>query len=92
MANITLSGLQPTTAQSAIDKTKYHLSATATAVINAVFSSVVKVSNNVAFPSQNFNIANLNAPITNQKSATPGYLIGRRPFRGLLFPRGYYNR
>jgi len=92
MANITLSGLQPTTAQSAIDKTKYHLSATATAVINAVFSSIVKVSNNVALPPQNFNIANLNSPIVNQKSAIPAYLIGRRPFKGLLFPRGYYNR
>jgi hypothetical protein len=64
---------------------------TATGFINPVFSSVVRTSNNIAI-SYNYNIANLDSPVTGSRSSTPGILTGRRPRFGQLFPRGYFNR
>ena len=64
---------------------------TATPFITPVFSSLERVSSNIA-TSQNFNIANLDSPVTGNRSSAPGALTGRRPKYGQLFPRGYYNR
>lgn len=91
MADIVLSDLQPTTAETAVDTTVRFLQSTATASINPVFSSVDRVSNNIAF-SSNYNINNLDSPVSGNRSSTPGVLTGRRPRFGQLFPRGYFNR
>jgi hypothetical protein len=64
---------------------------TATPFIDPIFSSIYRVSSNIAI-SQNFNINNLDSPVTGNRSSVPGLLIGRRPKYGQLFPRGYYNR
>ena len=88
MANITLSET-PTGAVSS-----QFISAqptTNTPLINPIFSSIERVSSNIAI-SQNFNINNLDSPVTGNRSSVPGLLTGRRPKSGQLFPRGYYNR
>ena len=64
---------------------------TATPLIDPIFSSIYRVSSNIAI-STNFNINNLDSPVTGNKSSVPGLLTGRRPKYGQLFPRGYYNR
>ena len=64
---------------------------TATPFIDPIFSSIERVSSNIA-TSTNFNINNLDSPVTGNKSSAPGILTGRRPRFGLLFPRGYFNR
>lgn len=89
MANITLSET-PTESISGFNKTKL-VSNTSTAVITPEFSSVSRVSGPPVAP-QNFNIADLDAPGTGTRRAERGFLGGRRPYFGLLFPRGYYNR
>ena len=64
---------------------------TATPFIDPIFSSIERVSSNIA-TSQNFNINNLDSPVTGNRSSVPVLLTGRRPKYGLLFPRGYFNR
>lgn len=64
---------------------------TATPFIDPIFSSILRVSSNIAI-TKNFNIANLDSPVTGNRSSVPGLLTGRRPRSGQLFPRGYYNR
>jgi len=64
---------------------------TSTPLIDPILSSIYRVSSNIAI-SQNFNINNLDSPVTGNKSSVPGLLTGRRPKYGQLFPRGYYNR
>lgn len=64
---------------------------TATPLIDPILSSISRVSSNIA-TSTNFNINNLDSPVTGNKSSVPGLLTGRRPKYGQLFPRGYYNR
>lgn len=64
---------------------------TATPFIDPIFSSILRVSSNIAI-SRNFNISNLDSPVTGNRSSVPGLLTGRRPKFGQLFPRGYYNR
>jgi hypothetical protein len=64
---------------------------TNTPLINPIFSSIERVSSNIA-TSQNFNITNLDSPVSGNRSSVPGLLTGRRPKYGQLFPRGYYNR
>ena len=91
MADIALTGLQPTTAEIAIDSAKYFVQTTATGFINPTISSAARTSNNIAI-SYNYNISNLDSPITGNRSSTPGILTGRRPRFGQLFPRGYFNR
>lgn len=91
MADIPLDGLQPTTAEIAVDNTKLFLQTTATGFINPTFSSVTRTSNNTAI-SYNYNITNLDSPVTGNRSSAPGILTGRRPTYGQLFPRGYFNR
>lgn len=91
MPDIVLSDLQPTTAATAVDNSIAFLPTTATPSINPVFSSVARVSNNISF-SSNYNINNLDSPVTGSRSSTPGILTGRRPTFGQLFPRGYFNR
>ena len=87
MPNINLSGLQPTTAIP-VRNTTFHLKQTAVGFLQIVFSSVVRLP----VAPRNFNINDLDAPGTNSKKSQRGFLTGRRPVFGLLFPRGYYNR
>tara|TARA_B100000902_G_scaffold391906_1_gene443346 strand:+ start:2457 stop:2732 length:276 start_codon:yes stop_codon:yes gene_type:complete len=91
MANITLSET-PDTVVSGFDQTKL-LPNTATAVITPYFSSLDRVSG-IADTPQNYDIEDLDrgeSPRERRRS-TRGFLRGRRPYFGLLFPRGYYNR
>lgn len=78
---------------SAIDpfSTNRLIANTSTKVINAVFSSLERVAGPANTP-KNFEISQLDAPGTGTRQSIRGFLRGRRPFRGLLFPRGYYNR
>jgi len=87
MANINLSGLQPTTAVSTRNNT-LHFRQTAVGFLQLVFSSLVRSP----VAPRNFNINNLDSPTSGEKRAERGFLFGRRPSRGLLFPRGYYNK
>ena len=92
MANITLADYGTvTTAVSGIDQTKYGKETTATAFISPTFSSVARTSSAANAPT-NFNITDLTVPTAGSRASERGLLFGRRPHRGLLFPRGYYNR
>ena len=91
MADITIADYGTvTTAATGFDQTKM-VASTATAVINPTFSSVARTSSPANAPT-NFNIADLTSPPTGSREAERGLLYGRRPHRGLLFPRGYYNK
>lgn len=90
MANITLVGLQPGTAVVSVDTTKTQAT-TATSFVNPTLSSIIRVTQNTP-TYKNFNISNLDSPVTGNRSSTPGVLTGRRPIYGQLFPRGYFNK
>ena len=91
MADITLSDYGTvTTAVTGIDQTKMDES-TATGFITPTYSSVTRVSSSANAPT-NFNIDDLTDPPTGSRASERGHLFGRRPHRGLLFPRGYYNK
>ena len=95
MALITLSET-PSLPADGFDETKLQPN-TATAFIVTVFSATARVTAPSGTP-QNFNINTLeySGPQNNQpyqkRRPQPGFLKGRRPYFGLLFPRGYYNR
>tara|TARA_B100000902_G_C27286343_1_gene904627 strand:- start:46 stop:324 length:279 start_codon:yes stop_codon:yes gene_type:complete len=92
MANITLADYGTvTTAATCIDQNKYGKETTATAFVTPTYSSTARVSSPADTPT-NFNITDLTAPTTGSRKSERGLLYGRRPHRGLLFPRGYYNR
>ena len=92
MANITIADYGTvTTAVSGIDQTKYGKETTATAVISPTYSSVSRVTSAANAPT-NFNIGDLTDPPAGSRESERGLLQGRRPHRGLLFPRGYYNK
>lgn len=92
MANITLADYGTvTTAVTGIDQTKHGKETTATAFITPTYSSITRTSSAANAPT-NFNIGDLTAPATGSRKSERGLLTGRRPHRGLLFPRGYYNR
>lgn len=80
----------PTSAVTSFDSTK-KIQTTAVAVIAPTFSSIDRVSGPAEAPI-NFNITQLDAPGTGTRDAVRGFLQGRRPYFGLLFPRGYYNK
>ena len=91
MADITIAGYGTvTTAVPGVDQTKM-VASTATGFITPTYSSVTRVSSPANAPT-NFNIADLTSPPTGSREAERGLLYGRRPHRGLLFPRGYYNK
>ena len=93
MANITLSET-PDTVVSGFDPIQTRLVAnTATAVITPDFSSLDRVAGPPLSP-QNFDIEDLDkgASPRERRRSERGFLRGRRPYFGLLFPRGYYNR
>ena len=79
-----------TTAVTGIDQTKM-VESTATASITPTFSSVARVTSAANAPT-NFNIGDLTDPPAGSRAAERGLLYGKRPHRGLLFPRGYYNK
>lgn len=81
----------PTTVTTAVDQSIAFTQTTATGFINPTISSVERTSNNIAI-SYNYNITNLDSPVTGNRSSAPGVLTGRRPVYGQLFPRGYFNR
>jgi hypothetical protein len=91
MANITLSET-PGAVVSGFDTTKL-IATTSTAVITPDFSSLDRVSGPPLVP-QNFDITDLDkgASPRERRRSERGFLRGRRPYFGLLFPRGYYNR
>ena len=95
MALITLSET-PSLPADGFDKTKLQPN-TATGFIATVFSATARVTAPASTP-QNFDINNLDysGPQNNQpyqkRRPQRGFLKGRRPYFGLLFPRGYYNR
>ena len=95
MALITLSET-PSLPVDGFDETKLQQN-TATPFIATVFSGTARVTAPSGTP-QNFDINNLDysGPQNNQpyqkRRPQPGFLKGRRPYFGLLFPRGYYNR
>jgi hypothetical protein len=78
------------------DKTKL-TSNTSTPSISVVFSSTDRVLGPPETP-QTFDINDLDysGPVEGQpyqkRRPSRGFLRGRRPYFGLLFPRGYYNR
>ena len=43
-------------------------------------------------PETNGTISIGNLPLRDEDISTPGYLTGRRPAKGQLFPRGVYNK
>ena len=92
MADITLSDYGTvTTAAAGTDQTK-NVATTANNIFTATFSSVTRTASPANSPA-NFNIADLtSAPAGSSNAAERGLLYGRRPHRGLLFPRGYYNK
>ena len=91
MADITIAGYGTvTTAVSGNDQTK-RVASTATWFITPTFSSVSRTSSPANAPT-NFNIDDLTDPPSGSRAAERGLLYGRRPHRGLLFPRGYYNK
>ncbi len=95
MALITLSEA-PDAPIDGFDETKLQPN-TATPFIATVFSSIDRVTAEAGTPN-NFDINNLDysGPQNNQpyqrRRPQRGFLRGRRPYFGLLFPRGYYNR
>lgn len=91
MANITLSET-PGAAVSGFDPTKL-IATTATAVITPVFSGIARAIGPADAP-QNYDITDLDKGSSPRESrrSSRGFLRGRRPYFGLLFPRGYYNR
>jgi hypothetical protein len=95
MALITLSEA-PAAPIDGFDETKLQPN-TATPFIATVFSSIDRVTAEAGTPN-NFDINNLDysGPQNNQpyqrRRPQRGFLRGRRPYFGLLFPRGYYNR
>ena len=88
MADITLADYGTvTTAVPGVDQTKM-VASTATGFITP---TVARTSSPANAPT-NFNIDDLTDPPTGSRASERGHLFGRRPHRGLLFPRGYYNK
>ena len=91
MADITIADYGTvTTAVAGTDQTK-KVESTATGFITPTYSSVARTSSPANAPT-NFNIDDLTDPPTGSRASERGHLFGRRPHRGLLFPRGYYNK
>ena len=91
MADITIADYGTvTTAATGFDQTKM-VASTATGFITPTYSSVARTSSPANAPT-NFNIGVLTDPPTGSRASERGHLFGRRPHRGLLFPRGYYNK
>jgi len=91
MANITLSET-PGPAVSGFN-TNQLVANTATGVINPDYSGIARAIGPADSP-QNYDITDLDKGSSPRESrrSLRGFLRGRRPFFGLLFPRGYYNR
>ena len=64
---------------------------TNTNYVNVTYSSITRATGTAKAPSS-FNIEELDDGTTGDHSAERGFLRGRRPHRGLQFPRGYYNK
>ena len=92
MAVITLSEI-PSSSIDPFDETKLQPN-TNTDFISIAFSSIDRVTAPARSPI-NYDINDLDSSIDQpyqKRRSNPGFLRGRRPHRGLLFPRGYYNR
>ena len=64
---------------------------TNTNYVNVTYSSITRATGTASNPN-NFNIQELDDGSSGDHSAERGFLQGRRPHRGLQFPRGYYNK
>lgn len=89
MANITLSETPSSVVSGFI--TNALVGNTNTDVITITFSSASRASGTADAPSS-YNIQELDDGATGDHFAEKGFLQGRRPHRGLQFPRGYYNK
>ena len=89
MANITLSET-PNSVVSGFN-TNQLVGTTNTPFVNVVYSSIARATGTASAPSS-FNIEELDEGTTGDHSAERGFLRGKRPHRGLQFPRGYYNK
>lgn len=89
MAQIILSEI-PESTVTGFNKTK-KIQTTATPFISPTLSSIERAIKPTSL-SVNFNIEQFDLPSDNVEQAEQGFLRGRRPSRGLLFPRGYFNR
>jgi hypothetical protein len=87
MAEINIAGLQPSSPVACRNKTK-HFIQTSLGALNIVFSSIVRL---IESP-RNFNINQLDSFSLGNKKSEAGFLKGRRPSFGLLYPRGYFNK
>ena len=64
---------------------------TNTNYVNVTYSSITRATGTAKAPSS-FNIEELDEGASGDHSVERGFLQGRRPHRGLQFPRGYYNK
>jgi hypothetical protein len=89
MANITLSET-PSPVVSGFN-TNQLVGTTNTNYVNVAYSSITRATGAASAPS-NFTIQELNDNSSGEHSTQRGFLQGRRPHRGLQYPRGYYNK
>lgn len=64
---------------------------TNTNYVNVTYSSITRATGTAAAPN-NFTIQEIDDNSSGEHSAQRGFLQGRRPHRGLQYPRGYYNK
>lgn len=64
---------------------------TNTNYVNVTYSSITRSTGTASTPNS-FNMQDLDDGAIGDHSAERGFLQGRRPHRGLQFPRGYYNK
>lgn len=86
MASITLSE-SPSGAIDGFDDAKRFQPTTATGFVPAVFSGTSRPV--IPF---NYNISDLEVSSATPRNSFRGYLQGRRPAGGQLYPRGVYNK
>tara|TARA_B100000902_G_scaffold16678_1_gene20033 strand:- start:130 stop:396 length:267 start_codon:yes stop_codon:yes gene_type:complete len=88
MANFTFSNL--TSVVSGFPTTEL-IANTNTDVISPVHSGSSRSQSTATNP-KNHLISDIANGVTGDHSSRRGFLLGRRPHLGLLFPRGYYNK
>tara|TARA_B100001094_G_scaffold133411_1_gene129262 strand:+ start:1964 stop:2230 length:267 start_codon:yes stop_codon:yes gene_type:complete len=88
MANFTFSNL---TSSVSVSLTTELIANTNTGFISPTYSGTSRSQSTVTNPS-NYLISHLSNGATGDHSTKRGFLLGRRPHKGLQYPRGYYNK
>ncbi len=88
MADFTFSNL---TSSVSASLTTQLIANTNTDTISAVFSGTSRSQSTATNPSYDL-ITNISNGATGDHSTKRGFLLGRRPHKGLQYPRGYYNK